>query len=119
MTIEEKIRKAFEEARTGLFAGQEMHVHFSEGNSKTHIPSIDLLPLFTCHGRCRKTCGYIKPGRALPDCYAAKIANRFPGILKNYAENTVLAIYRPGQYWQEIRAKFNYAVTCGSLYPAI
>ena len=105
MTIHEKIRAAYEDAKKRLENGEEMHVHFSEGNSKTHIPSIDLLPLFTCHGRCRATCGYVKPGRALPDCYAAKIVNRFPGTLKNYAENTVLAIYRPAQYWTEIRAK--------------
>lgn len=105
ITVEDKIRAAFEDAKRRLFSGEDMHVHFSEGNSKTHMPSLDLLPLFTCHGRCRSTCGYIKPGRALPDCYAAKIANRFPGTLRNYAENTVLAIYRPDQYWAEVRAK--------------
>lgn len=105
VTVEDKIRAAFEDAKQRLFSGEDMHVHFSEGNSKTHMPSLDLLPLFTCHGRCRSTCGYIKPGRALPDCYAAKIANRFPGTLRNYAENTVLAIYRPDQYWAEVRAK--------------
>lgn len=100
-----KIRAAFETARARLEAGEEMHVYFSEGNSKTHIPSIDLLPLFTCHGRCRTMCGEIRDGKKLPDCYAAKIANRFPDVLRHYAENTVLAIYRPRQYWQEVRAK--------------
>ena len=105
MTIADKIRAAFEAARARLEAGEEMHVYFSEGNSKTHMPSIDLLPLFTCHGRCRETCGLIKPGRALPDCYAAKIANRFPDTLRHYAENTVLALYRPDQYWREISEK--------------
>ena len=103
--VREKIRAAFNAARARLEAGEEMHVYFSEGNSKTHIPSIDLLPLFTCHGRCRKSCGMIKPGKALPECYAAKIANMRPHVLRHYAENTVLAIYRPRQYWQEVRAK--------------
>lgn len=103
--VREKIRAAFNAARARLEAGEEMHVYFSEGNSKTHIPSIDLLPLFTCHGRCRTMCGEIRDGKKLPDCYAAKIANRFPDVLRHYAENTVLAIYRPQQYWQEVRAK--------------
>ena len=103
--ITEKIRAAFNDARERLFAGEEMHVHFSEGNSKTHMPSLDLLPIFTCHGRCRKMCGKIKPGRCLPDCYACRIVNRLPHTMKNYAENTVLAIYRPKQYWAEVDAK--------------
>ena len=104
-TVNEKIRKAFEEAKERLFAGEEMHVHFSEGNSKTNMPSVDLLPLFTCHGRCRETCGKIENGKALPICYACAIANRFPVVMRNYAENTVLAIYRPSQYWEEVSKK--------------
>lgn len=103
--ITEKIRAAFEDAKKRLEAGEEMHVHFSEGNSKTHMPSIDLLPLFTCHGRCRATCGNIKPGKCLPDCYACRIVNRLPDTMRNYAENTVLAIFRPEQYWQEVDKK--------------
>ncbi len=105
MTVTDKIRAAFDAARAKLERGEEMHVYFSDGNSKTNIPSVDLLPLFTCHGRCRKTCGYIKPGKALPPCYAAKLANRFPAALQHYAENTVLAIFRPAQYWQEVEQK--------------
>ena len=104
-TVETKIRKAFEEAKARLFNGEEMHVHFGEGNSKTHMPSIDLLPLFTCHGRCRETCGKIPEGKSLPICYAARFANRLPVVMRNYAENTVLAIYRPSQYWEEVNRK--------------
>lgn len=104
MTVYDKIMTAFEDAKKRLFAGEEMHVHFSEGNTKTHMPSIDLLPLITCHGRCRETCGKIAEGKALPPCYAARIVNRFPQTLKNYAENTALAMYRPDQYWKEVEA---------------
>ena len=104
-TFHEKLMNAFNDAKTRYFNGEEMHVHFSEGNSKTHIPSIDLLPLFTCHGRCRELCGKVKPGRFLPDCYAARIANRLPDALRNYAENTVLAIFAPDQYWNEVSQK--------------
>ena len=105
VTIGEKIRAAYNAAYEKMVSGQEMHVYFSEGNSKTHIPSVDLLPLFTCHGRCRETCGKIQPGKALPPCYAAKIANRFPEVLRHWAENTILAIFRPDQYWAEVDAK--------------
>ena len=73
----------------------------------THIPSIDLLPLFTCHGRCHELCGKVPDGKVLPPCYAAKFANRLPDVMRNYAENTVLAIHRPVQYWKEINDKMH------------
>lgn len=101
----EKVKAALRDAKTRLDAGEEMHVHFSEGNSKTHMPSLDLLPLITCHGRCRELCGKVKAGGYLPPCYAARIANRFPEAMKNYAENTALALYRPEQYWTEVDAR--------------
>lgn len=101
----EKVKAAFNDAKARLDAGEEMHVHFSEGNSKTHMPSLDLLPLLTCHGRCRELCGKVPAGKYLPPCYAARIANRLPDAMRNYAENTVLAIFRPEQYWQEVRTK--------------
>ena len=104
-TFQDKLIAALNDAKARLFAGEEMHVHFSEGNSKTHMPSIDLLPVITCHGRCRELCGKVKPGRYLPDCYAARIANRLPDCMKNYAENTALAIFRPEQYWTEVSNK--------------
>ena len=101
----EKVKAALRDAKTRLDAGEEMHVHFSEGNSKTHMPSLDLLPLITCHGRCRELCGKVKTGGYLPPCYAARIANRFPDVMKNYAENTALALYRPEQYWKEVNER--------------
>lgn len=102
MTIQEKILAALADAKKRLDNGEEMHVHFSEGNSKTNMPSIDLLPLITCHGRCRNLCGKVEPGKYLPVCYAARIVNRLPHNMKNYAENTALALYRPDQYWKEV-----------------
>ena len=110
VTIPERCLIAFNEAKSRLFAGQKMHVHFSDGNTKTHIPSIDLLPHVTCHGRCRELCGKVAPGKKCAPCYADKIVSRFPDAMRNYAENTVLAIYRPDQYWQEVREKM---FTCG------
>ena len=104
-SFHDKLMSAFLDAKTRLFNGEDMHVHFSDGNHKTNMPSIDLLPLFTCHGRCRELCGKVKEGKYLPECYAARIVNRLPGTMKNYAENTVLAIFRPDQYWKEVRAK--------------
>lgn len=101
----DKVKAALRDAKARLDAGEELHVHFSEGNSKTHIPSIDLLPLVTCHGRCRNLCGKTPEGKYLPPCYAARIANQYPGAMKNYAENTVLAIFRPDQYWEEVEQK--------------
>lgn len=101
----EKVLDAFFDAKARLDAGEEMHVHFSEGNNKTHMPSLDLLPLLTCHGRCREMCGKVPDGKYLPPCYAAKIVNCRPACMKNYAENTALAIFRPDQYWQEVNEK--------------
>lgn len=101
----EKVKDALRDAKSRLDAGEEMHVHFSEGNSKTHMPSLDLLPLVTCHGRCRELCGKTPEGKYLPPCYAARIANRLPDAMRNYAENTALALYRPAQYWQEVNDK--------------
>lgn len=104
-TVQAKFIAALRDAVKRLLAGEEMHVYFSEGNSKTHMPSIDLLPLLTCHGRCRELCGKVPAGKYLPPCYAARIANRYPDTLRHYAENTALAIHRPAQYWQEVSDK--------------
>ena len=105
-TFMEKAMEAFRQAYNDIIIdGMECHVYFSENNSKTNMPTIDLLPLLSCHGRCRELCGKIKSGKALPDCYAAKICNRFPDLMKHYAENTVLAIFKPEQYWTDVKAK--------------
>lgn len=105
-TFMDKVISAYREAYDEIIVnGKEVHVYFSEDNSKTNMPTLDLLPLVTCHGRCRELCGKIKPGRYLPDCYAAKYVNRFPAIMKHYAENTVLAIHKPDLYWKEVSEK--------------
>lgn len=96
---------AYREAEARFQAGETFHVYFTEANSKTHMPTVDLLPLLTCHGRCRKMCGEIKDGKFLPKCYAAHMCNRFPHLMRHYAENTVLAIHAPAQYWAEIRER--------------
>ena len=85
--------------------GEDVHVYFSENNSKTNMPTIDLLPLVTCHGRCRELCGKVEKGRFLPVCYAARYTNRLPDVMRHYAENTVLAIHKPDVYWQDIADK--------------
>lgn len=100
--IREKIMEAYRDAERRVLAGEEVHVHFSDANSKTGMIGLDLLPLITCHGRCRKLCGYIEEGKSLPPCYACNVVNRSPSARKNYAENTALAIHRPAQYWQEV-----------------
>jgi len=106
MTVLEKIKAAYKAAYEKIVInGEETHVYFSENNGKTHMPTIDLLPLVTCHGRCRELCGKIEKGKALPPCYAAKMVNRFPSLMQHYAENTVLAIHKPEQYWQEVSNK--------------
>lgn len=68
-----------------------------EPNTKTGIKSIDFLPYVTCHCRCRKTCGEIKPGRKFngKKCYAFRLMYRNPVTCARYAINTALLIDRP------------------------
>lgn len=98
----EKFDIELETAKTRIRNGEILPVHFSAGNTKTHIPSVDLLPVFTCHGRCRETCGKVKEGRKVPDCYACKGKNTMPTTIKNRAENTAMAILKPDIYWAEV-----------------
>lgn len=106
VTVLDKVKAAYWKAYKDIIIdGKEAHVYFSENNGKTNMPTIDLLPLLTCHGRCRELCGKIEKGKALPPCYAAKYVNRFPALMQKYAENTILAIYKPTQYWDEVNAK--------------
>ena len=105
-TFMDKVKKAYWKAYEDIVInGKEVHVYFSENNGKTNMPTIDLLPVLTCHGRCKELCGKIEKGKALPPCYAAKMCNRFPALMQHYAENTVLAIHKPIQYWQEVNEK--------------
>ena len=93
-----KVRAALEDARLRLKNGEEFHVHFSPGNKKMGaIPSVSLLPNITCPPVCNKTCA--------ADCYALKIANLRPVVMRAYAENTALLTSIPERYWAEVKAK--------------
>lgn len=90
-----KFAAALRDAIARLKAGEEMHVHISKGNIKMGtVPSVSLVPFLSCPGVCGSTCG----GK----CYAAKIANLRPNVLKNYAENQALFMLRPEQFFAEV-----------------
>lgn len=100
-TIIEKMAAELRKQGARVQAGEDLHVHFSL-NSKTHMYAIGLLPLLTCHCRCKETCGKIKQGRFLPDCYAAKYCNRCPDAMTYLAINTALLIWWPSRYWEDV-----------------
>ena len=58
------------------------------------VSSVSTLPFFTCPALCKDTCGAA--------CYAAKLANLRPSVLKSYAVNTALALHRPDLYWAQV-----------------
>lgn len=101
----ERVINAYRDAERRMLDGEEFHVHFSAANSKTGMIGLDLLPLITCHGRCRTLCGYIEDGKTLPPCYACRVVIQYPDAMRNYAENTALAIHKPAQYWDEVDAE--------------
>lgn len=91
-----KFMTAMNDARAAYKRGELNNVHFSAGNNKMGaVASVSLVPFFTCPSVCASTCGRY--------CYAAKIANLRPNVLKNYAENTIIAIHAPAVYWSQIR----------------
>ena len=101
-SFNQKLKEALMQAMADYTAhGDDMHVICTE-NTKTHLLAIGLLPLITCHARCRKTCGQVKPGRYLPDCYAARIANARPLNMRRLAINTAIYLLDPVKYWREI-----------------
>lgn len=90
-----KFKDALTDAVKGVQNGEYMTVKFSGGNSKMGaVPSVSTLPFITCPSVCSHSCG--------EKCYAAKLANMRPNVLKNYAINTALAIHRPDLYWTHI-----------------
>lgn len=94
----DKFFDALNDAREAFTAGRLDTVHFSTGNKKMgEIPSVSLIPFYTCPGHCHRTCG--------PKCYAAKVAALRPNVLKTYAENTILAIEAPALFWRQVRAR--------------
>ena len=90
-----KFAEALKEAVSGVKSGAYTDVKFSNKNSKMGaVASVSTLPFLTCPASCAGTCG--------AKCYAAKLANLRPNVLKNYAINTALAILRPTEYWNQI-----------------
>ena len=92
-----KFRQALDEAKQAVKAGTETRVRISHDNSKMGpVASVSTLPFLTCPEFCGETCG--------PKCYAAKLANLRPAVLRSYAINTALAIYDPVSYWRQVSA---------------
>ena len=92
-----KFADAFQAAKALVESGADLRVRISNANSKMgNVSSVSTLPFLTCPGCCGHTCG-IK-------CYAAKLANLRPAVLKSYAINTAIAKLRPDIYWQQVNA---------------
>ena len=90
-----KFREALSEAMEEVKAGTVKTVSISNNNSKMGaVSSVSTLPFITCPARCADSCGSI--------CYAAKLANLRPSVLKSYARNTALAMLRPDLYFAQI-----------------
>jgi hypothetical protein len=90
-----KFTEALREASEAVKAGEEVRVRISNANSKMGaVSSVSTLPFITCPARCADTCGAA--------CYAAKLANLRPSVLKSYAINTALAMFRPALYWEQV-----------------
>ena len=92
-----KFNAALKEQIERVQAGEETSVRISNANSKMgNVASVSTLPFLTCPACCKDTCG--------AKCYAAKLANLRPAVLKSYAINTALAMYAPGEYWKQVNA---------------
>lgn len=93
----DKFRTALKFYVMQVLAGDALQVSISDRNNKMGaVASVSLLPYFSCHARCQKSCG----GK----CYAAKLANLRKSVRNAYARNTALAIYKPQEYWRQVRA---------------
>ena len=60
------------------------------------VASVSLVPFLSCPARCAGTCG--------AKCYAAKLANLRPNVLRSYAINQALAIHAPAVFWEQVNA---------------
>lgn len=97
--VMDKFTTALNEAKKEVESGMVKTVSISSGNVKMGaVPSVSTLPFITCPSRCKGTCGSA--------CYAAKIANMRPSVLKAYARNTALAMLKRDLFW----AGINYAL---------
>ena len=93
--IREKMRAALAEYREAIADGEALAPSISLGNTKTHIPSVSVLPAITCPACCRGTCD----GK----CYALKGVNVHPSELRAYARNLAIYEMQPARYWEAIR----------------
>lgn len=93
----EKFRAAYNAAVAAVENGEDLRVRISSANSKMgNVASVSTLPFLTCPACCSSTCG--------AKCYAAKLANLRPSVLKSYAVNTAIALRRPDVYWTQVNA---------------
>ena len=92
-----KFRAALDDATTNVINMTDTRVRISNSNSKMGaVASVSLLPFITCPACCKESCG--------TKCYAAKLANLRPSVLKSYAINTAIALLRPVEYWAQVDA---------------
>lgn len=93
-----KFAAAFIEALQGIKSGEiAPMISISWENSKMGgVASVSTLPFITCPGICNGTCA--------PHCYAAKLANLRPAVMKAYARNTAIYYENPAAYWAQIDA---------------
>lgn len=92
--ILKKFATAYKDAIDEVKNGRD-RITISKGNTKMGIfPSVSLLPFFTCPKTCKGTCGKY--------CYAAKLANLRPSVLKSYARNTAVALLKPEKYFEQV-----------------
>lgn len=91
----EKFRSALADSMKAVKAGELVKVSISNANSKMgNVASVSTLPFITCPARCADSCGSA--------CYAAKLANLRPNVLRSYANNTAIAMLRPDLYWPQV-----------------
>lgn len=92
-----KFTDALKAAKKDVKSGADMRVRISNANSKMgNVASVSLLPFLTCPGYCSGTCG--------KKCYAAKLANLRPTVLKSYAISTAIVQLAPAVYWKQVNA---------------
>lgn len=92
-----KFRDALQQARADYAADPDRYnVTISNANSKMGaVASVSLLPFLTCPGCCRTTCG--------AKCYAAKLANLRPSVLRSYAMNQAIWMADPDKFFRQVR----------------
>ena len=93
--IRDRMFSALLAYRAEIKAGAILNVSISSGNSKTHVPSVSISPIFTCPARCKGVCD----GK----CYAVKGCAIHTSELNAYARNLAIYLEQPARYWQAIR----------------